>query len=176
MYCTVSRDTFLIRAKGIQKCIACVPSTFSHVAPNVPVHHGLVISRAWEPITCQSLWRVWLRLISYCDFSAWSNVGHTERRVVANKCNCVDKGKQRSKLGRQIYIILEPSVLVTMHLWHPALKRTHSRSLGLHFAFYPPLVFPVPTDSACSVNRVYWFENSYRQSSRDLCTTSYKWR
>lgn len=112
-----------------------VPSTFFHVAHNGPVHHGLVISQTWKPITYQSLWRVCLCLIGYYDFSAWSNDGHREGRITINKINRVDRGTQRSKLGR-IFFLLEPTVLITMHLWYPAPKLTHSRSQDLHFFFF----------------------------------------
>lgn len=113
-----------------------VPSTFFHVAHNGPVHHGLVISQTWKPITYQSLWRVCLCLIGYYDFSAWSNDGHREGRITINKYNRVDRGTQRSKLGRIFFFLLEPTVLITMHLWYPALKLTHSRSQDLHFFLF----------------------------------------
>lgn len=152
-----------------------VPSTFFHVAHNGPVHHGLVISQTWKPITYQSLWRVCLCLIGYYDFSAWSNDGHREGRITINKYNRVDRGTQRSKLGRIFFFFWSPLCLLpcisdTQHWnWHTVGHR-------ISIFFYSPSVFPIPMRRVSSVNCVYWYENSYRQFSWDLCTTSYAWR
>lgn len=113
-----------------------IPGRWFHVAHSAPVHHGLVISQAWMPMTCQSLWRVWFCLISNCGFGAWSSAGHTDRRIAINKSNHIDRGEQKSKPERRKYFSFVSQDAVAMHLWLSTMHLTHSRPQNHYFPLF----------------------------------------
>lgn len=152
-----------------------IPGRWFHVAHTVPVHHGLVMSWARKPMTCQSLWRVWFCLISKCGCGARSSVEHTDRRIAINKFNHIDRGEQKrvSQKDGNIFPLYPRMLLPCISgaqqcTWHTVGHRT-AISQSSH------TVFPVRMKRFAHVNCVYWYGSRSRQFPGDLLT-AYKWR
>lgn len=109
-----------------------VPCSTQCSCPSWPV-----ISQARKPMTRQSLWRVWLCLISSCGFGARSSAKNTDRRIAINKRNHVDRGEQKkSKSERWKYFSFGSQDAVAMPLGRSTMHLAHSRPQDRYFTLF----------------------------------------